>query len=303
MSLETQINTVNCGANGVLGTGLAGCRQDRKRVTALGLVQKGFIFATEITKDYMRSLQEDGTLIMLQGVVSFEDSTADDNIITRAGSGIKVVAGKNPYEHTVTFDNGINFHKALTSLSGYGNYDLILFDVDNSMFFTVTKSGSAKGFTLGMFENGKYMGANGTDASSQTILLQLIERAEIDERMSWIESNELDFSYGELTGVNEVLVSVNPIVTASTSIVLSAFLLDKTHPVEGLLVGDFSVVRNGVAIVPSAISYSSVTKKYTITVTANTTADIVEVSLKDIVLTLADVLYKSNTATVIVSAT
>ena len=302
MSLETQINTVNCGASGVLGTGLAGCRQDRKRVTALGLVEKGFVFAQEITKDYMRSLQEDGTLIMLQGVVSFEDSTADDNIITRAGSGIKVVAGKNPYEHTVTFDNGINFHKALTSLSGYGNYDLILFDVDNSMFFTVTKSGNPKGFTLGMFENGKYMGANGTDASSQSILLQLIDRAEIDERMSWITSSELDFSYAELTGVNEVLVSVDPIVTASTTILVSAFLLDKTHPVEGLLVGDFSVIRNGVAVVPSAVAYSSTTKKYTLTVTANTTADIIEVSLNDIVLTLADVLYKSNTATVVVIA-
>lgn len=302
MSLQTQINTVNCGANGVLGTGLAGCRIDRKRVTALGLVQKGFVFAAEITKAYMRSLQEDGTLIMLQGVVSFEDSTADDNIITRAGSGIKVVAGKNPYEHTITFDNGINFHKALTSLSGYGNYDLILFDVDNSMFLTVTKSGSPKGFTLGMFENGKYMGANGTDASSQSILLQLIDRAEIDERMSWIESNELDFSYGELTGVNEVLVTVDPIVTASTSIVVSAFLLDKTHPVEGLLVGDFTVIRNGVAVVPSAAVYNATTKKYTLTTTANTTADIVEVSLAGIILTLADVLYKSNTVNVVVTA-
>lgn len=302
MSLETQINTVNCGASGVLGTGLAGCRQDRKRVTALGLVEKGFVFAQEIDKDYMRSLQEDGTLIMLQGVVSFEDSTADDNIITRAGSGIKVVAGKNPYEHTVTFDNGINFHKALTSLSGYGNYDLILFDVDNSMFFTVTKSGNPKGFTLGMFENGKYMGANGTDASSQSILLQLIDRAEIDERMSWITSSELDFSYAELTGVNEVLVSVYPIVTASTTILVSAFLLDKTHPVEGLLVGDFSVIRNGVSVVPSAVAYNSTAKKYTLTVTANTTADIVEVSLNDIVLTLADVLYKSNAAAVVVTA-
>jgi hypothetical protein len=302
MSLQTQINKVNCGASGVLGTGLAGCRTDRKRVTALGLVQKGFIFAEEITKAYMRELQEAGTLIMLQGVVSFADSTADDNVITREGSGIKVVAGKNPYEHTVTFDNGINFHKALTSLSGYENYDLILFDVDNSMFFTVTKSGSAKGFTLGMFENGKYMGANGTDASSQTILLQLIDRAEIDERMSWIGSSELDFSYGELTGVNEVLVSVNPIVTASTSIVLDAFLLDKTHPVEGLLVGDFSVTRNGILVTPSAVSYSSTTKKYTLTVSANTTADIITVSLKDIVLTLADVLYKSNIATVVVTA-
>lgn len=302
MAIDTNINTVNCGANGVLGTGLAGCRIDRKRVTALGLLQKGYVLDQEINKDYLRSLQEAGTLIMLQGVVSFEDATADDNIITRAGSGIKVVAGKNPYEHTVTFDNGINFHKALTSLSGYGDYDLILFDVDNSMFFTVTKSGNPKGFTLGMFENGKYMGANGTDASSQTITLQLIERAEIDERMSWKTSEFLDFSYGELTGVNEVLVTVDPIVTASLAIVVSAFLLDKTHPVEGLLVGDFSILRNGVAIVPSAVAYSAVTKKYTLTVSANTTADIVEVSLNDIVLTLADVLYKSNTATVVVTA-
>ena len=300
MGLETQINTINCGASGVLGTGLAGCRQDRKRVTALGLVEKGFVFAQEITKDYMRSLQEDGTLIMLQGVVSFEDNTADDNIITRAGSGIKVVAGKNPYEHTVTFDNGINFHKALTSLSGYENYDLILFDVDNSMFFTVTKSGSPKGFTLGMFENGKYMGANGTDASSQTILLQLIDRAEIDERMSWITSSELDFSYAELTGVNEVLVSVDPVV-AGTSIVVSAFLQDKTHPVEGLLFGDFSVTKNGSVSNPTVATYNSTTKKYTLTVPALVATDIVTVSLNGIILTLVDVLYKSNTATVIVS--
>jgi len=302
MSLQTQINTVNCGANGVLGTGLAGCRMDRKRVTALGLVQKGYKFNLEITKEYLRTLQQDGILIMLQGVVSFEDNTADDNIITRAGSGIKVVAGKNPYEHTVTFDNGINFHKALTSLSGFNAYDLVLFDVDNSMFFTVTKAGEPKGFTLGMFENGKYMGANGTDASSQTVILQLTERAEIDERMSWIENNELDFSYGELTGVNEVIASVNPIVTASTSIVVSMLLQDKTHSVEGLVTGDFLVTRNGVAITPSACIYSETTKKYTLTVTANTTADIVEVSLNGIVLTLADVLYKSNVATAVVTA-
>lgn len=299
MAIDTNINTVNCGANGVLGTGLAGCRIDRKRVTALGLLQKGYILDQEINKDYMRSLQEDGTLIMLQGVVSFEDSTADDNIITRAGSGIKVVAGKNPYEHTVTFDNGINFHKALTSLSGYGDYDLILFDVDNSMFFTVTKSGNPKGFTLGMFENGKYMGANGTDASSQTITLQLIERAEIDERMSWKTSEFLDFSYGELTGVNEVLITVDPIV-AGTSIVLSAFLLDKTHPVEGLLFGDFTVTKNGVANNPTVATYSALTKKYTLTVGAMIATDIVEVSLNGIILTLADVLYKSNVAIAVV---
>jgi len=302
MAIDTNINTVNCGASGVLGTGLAGCRIDRKRVTALGLLQKGYKLDQEITKDYMRSLQQDGVLIMLQGVVSFEDNTADDNIITRAGSGIKVVAGKNPYEYTATFDNGINFHKALTALSGFNAYDLILFDVDNSMFFTVTKSGEPKGYTLGMFENGKYMGANGTDASSQTVVLQLTERSEIDERMSWITSEFLDFSYGELDGVNEVLVTIDPIVTASLAIVVSAFLLDKTHPVEGLLVPDFAITRNGAPLVPSAVAYSATTKKYTFTVSANTTADIVTVSLNDTILTLVDVLYKSNTATAVVTA-
>jgi len=299
MSLETQINTVDCSAAGVLGTGLAGCRIDRKRVTALGLVQKGYKFNLEITKDYLRDLQQAGALVMLQGVVSFVDNTADDNIITREGSGIKVVAGKNPYEYTVTFDNGINFHKALTSFSSYNAYDLILFDVDNSMFFTVTKAGEPKGFTLGMFENGKYMGANGTDASSQTVLLQLTERSEVDERMSFIENNQLDFTYSELTGVNEVLVTADPIAPG-TSIVASAFLLDKTHPVEGLLFGDFSVTKNGVANNPTVAVYSSTTKKYTLTVGAMIATDVIEVSLNGIVLTAADVIYKSNTASVIV---
>jgi len=302
MSLDTQINTIDCSQSGVLGTGLAGCRIDKKRVVALGLVQKGYLFEDEINKAYLRSLQQDGILIMLQDVVGYEDATADDNVITRPGSGIKVVAGKNPYEKKVTFDNGVSFFIALTSLSGYQSYDLVEFDVDGNMWFTVNKSGVPKGFTLGMFENGKYMESNGVDASSQTINMQLIERSEIDQRLSWKTSDFLDFSPRELTGVNEVILTVDPIVTASTSIVVSAFLLDKIHPVEGLLIPDFTLTRNGLPLTPSAVAYSSTTKKYTFTVTANTTADIVTVDLNDIVLTAADVLYKSDVKTVVVTA-
>jgi hypothetical protein len=302
MALEDQINKVDCSGAGVIGTGLAGCRKDRKRVTALGLLTKGFVFAEEITKDYLRELQQNGTLIMLQGVVSFADNTADDNIITREGSGEKVVAGKNPYEYTATFDNGINFHKALTSLSGYNAYDLIVFDVDNTMFGYAPKSGGLKGLTLGMFENGKYTGSNGTDAAAQTVTFQQTVRLEWDLYAGWVSNDDLDFVYSELTGINEVLVTVSPIVTASTSIIVDAYLLDKTHSVDGLLVGDFKVTRNGAVIVPSAVVQNATTKKYTLTVTANTTADIVTVAIKDVVLTTLDVLYKSNTATVVVTA-
>lgn len=300
MALEDQINKVDCSGAGVLGTGLAGCRIDRKRVTALGLLKKGFVFAEEITKAYLRELQQDGTLIMLQGVVSFADNTADDAIITREGSGIKKVAGKMPYEYSATFDNGINFHKALTSLSSYEAYDLIVFDVDNTLFGTTPKSGGLKGLTLGMFENGKYMGSNGADAASQTVTFQCINRIEWDLYAGWITNEELDFVYTELTGVNEVLVTVDPIV-AGTSIVLSAFLLDKTHPVEGLLFGDFKVTKNGVDSPPTVAAYSSTTKKYTLTVPAMVVTDVIEVSLNGVVLTPLDVLYKSNTASVIVT--
>lgn len=300
MALEDQINKVDCSGAGVLGTGLAGCKIDRKRVTALGLLKKGFVFAEEITKDYMRELQQNGTLIMLQGVVAFADNTADDNVITREGSGIKKVAGKNPYEYMATFDNGLNFHKALTSLSSYEAYDLIVFDVDNTLFGTTPKTGGLKGLTLGMFENGKYTGSNGTDAAAQTVSFQCINRIEWDLYAGWITNDELGFIYTELTGVNEVLITIDPAV-AGTSIVVSAFLLDKTHPVEGLLFGDFKVIRNGVLSNPTVAVYSSATKKYTLTVPAFVAADVLEVSLNGIVLTPADVLYKSNTVSVIAS--
>ena len=296
------LNKVNCGGSGIIGAGLAGCKFDINRVTAIGLLQKGFKFTQDPDKDYMRDLQKAGKLIMLQGIVSFTDATADDNIVTRDGSGIKVVAGKNPYEKTAMFDNGINFQKALVSISGYENYDIILFDDLGSMIVTIAKDGSPKGFTLGMFEYQKYMMSNGADKSSQSILFQMIKRAEFDSNLGWYTTEELDFFPDELTGVNEVLVTVNPIVTASTTIVLSAFLLDKTHPVEGLLVADFKVTRNGNVVVPSGLAYNSTTKKYTLTVPANTTADIVTVSLAGTILTTLDVLYKSNTATAVVTA-
>lgn len=295
------LNKVNCEAGGVLGTGLAGCRIDRKRVVALGLLRKGYKFTQDPDKDYMRQLQQEGILIMLQGVVTFVDNTAEDTIITREGSGIKKVAGKMPYEYVATFDNGVNFHKALTSLSTYEAYDMIFFDVENTMWVTVDKNdGAPKGYTLGMFENGKYTGSNGTDAASQSVTFQLINRIEFDKYAGWYADSELDFLGTDLDGVNEVLITADPLAASATSLVVSAFLLDKTHSVEGLLVADFKVTKNGSPLVPSAVSYSSTTKKYTLTIPSTSSADVYTVSLNGIILTTLDVLYKSNTESVVV---
>jgi len=300
MSLLTQVNKINCGASGTIGTGLAGCRIDWERTVLAGVIkQRGYKFTEEISLDYIRQLEQEGIVEILQGIVTFVDQTADDTIITRDGSGIKKVAGKMPYEKVMTFDNGVNFQKAITTLSSYNSYDLFFMDVNNNFWFTSTKTGEFKGFTAGMFEAGKYMSGNGTEAASQTITFQLLNRYEIDELLSWVSNDKLDFTYDELQGVNEVLISIDP-VSAGTSIVVDANLLDGTHSVDGLLVANFTSTKNGVTSNPTVAVQNPTTKKYTLTVPTLVATDVVTVSLNGIILTTLGTLYKSNTATVVV---
>ena len=82
---------------------------------------------------------------------------------------------------------------------------------------------------------------------------------------------------------------------------MSVYLLDKTHPVEGLLPADFLVTKNGVAVVVSTAPYNATTKKYALTVPATAAAEVYTVALKDTIKTLAGVFYKSNTDSVVVA--
>jgi hypothetical protein len=298
----TGLNVLNCSSSDVVGTGLAGCRIDRKRVVAIGLLAKGTVLSGTIDKDYIQNLQQLGKLIYLKGVITFADNTPDPTIITREGSGYKTLVSELPYEYLATFDNGQNFQKALKSISGNGNYDLVLWDVDDVMWLTQNLAGDVKGFALGMHNSGKYVGNDGTNAASQTLMLQLTERSEVDERMSFVTPE--DFSSNDLDGVNDVKISIEPTADASTEIIFSPYLIDGSHLVEGLTLSDLKVTRNGSLITPTAISYVTNEGKVTITVTANAVNDIITIQLwdsvlaKPVILSPADVLYKSNVATV-----
>lgn len=302
MSLLTQVNKINCGANGTKGAGLAGCRIDWELTNTVGVIlQPGFKFDPErdIDLEYIQELQQQGVIDILAGAVSFVDQTPDDTIITREGSGYKKVAGKMPYEKLITFDNGVNFHKSLVSMSGGKNPDVFFMDVNNTLWFTETKSGEFKGFSTSMFEAGKYLNGDGTNAASQTLTIQLANRYEIDQNLAWITNDNLEFSYNELKGVNEVEISIDP-VSAGTSIVVDTLLLDGTHSVDGLLFGNFTATKNGVVSNPTVAVQSPTTKKYTLTVPTLVATDVVTVSLNGIILTTLGTLYKSNTATAVV---
>lgn len=309
MALPTIVNSVNCGASEILGTGLKNCKQDIKRVTTLGLIERGFKFdeARSFELAYIQELQQKGQLVILQGVVELTDNTAEDTIITRAGSGEKIVAGKNPYEYNVMFDNGLAFHKALTALSGHRRFDLVMWDSKGDAIFTQTKAGEYKGFTLGMFENGKYTMSNGADASSQSVSFQMVNRLEFDERVSWITADNLDYNAQEdLDGVNDAVFAITA-PTAGTSVLFTVKTLADNHQVSlsGLLKTDLLYAVDGVTTaITTLVESTTEAGKYTLTVPAFTTGKVLTLVTYDTVLlkniiNLDGVLYKSNVASTI----
>lgn len=309
MALIDIVNSVMCGAGDVLGTGTKNCKQDIKRVTTLALIERGYTFVDgDInTLAGVKLLQQKGKAIILQGVVEIADNTADDNVITRTGSGEKIVAGKNPYEYTVTFDNGLAYHKALTTLSSYRGYDIVFFDAKGDVFFTQTKAGLYKGFTLGMFENGKYMMSNGADAASQSVSFQMINRLEFDERVSWIVSDNLDYNATEdLDGYNDASIVLAAPADAATSVTFSVKTSADNHlvSISGLLLADLVYTVNGATVSPTLLTEVSV-GNYALTVPAVSAAEVITLALFDSAANsyIADVdgaLYKSNIATTVV---
>jgi hypothetical protein len=111
--LQAQLNRVNCGAAGILGTGTNNCPFNRKRVIAAIFTTQGFEFEEELSLAYLQELQQRGIAVVLGKVINFTDNTPEDSINTYDTTGIKSVNGKRPYEYMVNFDNGIYFHKAI----------------------------------------------------------------------------------------------------------------------------------------------------------------------------------------------
>lgn len=306
--LIDQFNLVDCSAASAKGAGLAGCKKDMNRVTVIGLLQKGYKFPSAgVTKALLTTLIKTGKLKILKGVEKFEDVTPDHSFETVAGSGIKKLILKNPYEYTASFDNGIDFNKAINSIAGKGNFDLIFWDVEDQLWLTQTKSGEIKGFDLGIHEVGNYKGNDGTKASSGMMMFQLTDRNEVDNRVGNILAG--DYSPSELDDFNDVAFTINPVAVGATTLVAKALLNDKSHFADGLIFSNFRLRKNGSVVTltaPSVVADANA-KTYTFTIAAAVLADVFTLETYDstdqtnVVLSPLGYLYKAPLATVIVA--
>lgn len=271
MTLEQILNVVNCSVSGILGTGLNYCKFDLKRVTTIILTRRGFVFdkEREFNLEYFQELQQTGDAVVLQGVESMVDNTAEDNTVTLEGSGIIKYVGKNPYTMAFTFDNGFYFHKALNSLEGANRWNVILGDSEGNLLMTQTKAGDVKGFTVGALSNGRYGWSNGATANSQTINMQLLNRSEVDDLASWVTSENLDFSpQSDLQGINDTQITLDSPAIGGTTITFSVKTIADEHAFnqQGLTATDFRYTNAGTVQTITNVAPTSTVGTYTATV-------------------------------------
>ena len=298
--LNTIYNLVSCGTDAILGTGTKGCKQFLKKAVSIWISQQGFTYDGTATLDetYAQLEQAKGNLIVLKGLKTFTDNSADDTIET-LDDGTKQVTTLGLYEFVATFINGLAFHAALHSLNSFGSYDVIFVDRDGNLLGTTAADGSLKGFSVGMLQAGKLAFPTDSEGQKESIMFQFTNRGELDDDYVYIQQTQIaPFKPQNLDGVNEVvLLGAIPADSATTWAVTAKSKQNQNAWVGGLT-GDFEIKRDGV--VESQTVVESPNGTYTFTIAAIVAAEVFTIHLydttntRDIILQGTD-LYKSNT--------
>jgi hypothetical protein len=271
MALIDQINVVNCNQGDLLGTGMEGCTFDWERVETIELTPRGYAYTDIQNLANVKKAQQKGDVIILQGIKSFNLVPVEPNINTADGSGYKTVTGELPYEYDVMFDNnGVNFWKALRGLNSKDRFNVAFYDVEGNKIFTQSKAGVIKGFGVKMLYTGQYKGKEGNNPAETKMQIQLADFSEM-ERQSWIIGDTMDFNAkSDLEGVNDVSLTPSPLAVSGTSLIVKALLQDKSHFVDGLVLSNFRIKKNGVVVTATAVALDSSAKTYTFTIPAAT---------------------------------
>lgn len=298
-------NLVECGAGASLGTGTRGCKPFFAKVSSAWILPQGTLLADnqELNLTYVQTLQTQGNLIVLNGIRNFVDNTPDD-VTEELEDGTLAYIRGGKYQFSMDFINGLHFHAALHSLSSYGAYDIMLVDRNGNILGTKDAStGQLKGFTVGMMQGNKLTWGTDSTQQRESIMMQLLNRNELDRDYVFIDNTNLgEFDATAVEGVNQVALSFSVAPTAGTSITVKAVRAQDGEPITGLAFGDFLLKADGVTQNPTADdSEATGAGIYVLTIPAITANEVLALSLWDgannSVITLANVLYKSNTLT------
>ena len=308
------INTIaskssGCGG-GTLNTGDLGCDVEFGLVIhALGIKRGVSIPAsTDITNAYINGLIQQGNLVPIMDAFSSEPTMAEDTLET-SPLGVEALTLKGLPKYMLTMKKGQYYYKEMAKLTGFGNLDWILGDVNGNWKFAVNSDGSFGGFTAGQTLASMTVPATATETEKKSFSFQLTDRTQIDSTYAVVLASNL-FPISDISGINGVDLSfedangaVVPAVSDTSLKVKVVLSSDKITGIEGLDISNFKYTVDGVSATPSAISDEG-NGFYTLTVDAITASTIAlttwDSSVSKNVTILATELFRSNTLTEVV---
>ena len=280
MSTITEIaGKVACGGAVDANLGRIGCLSLFGTPDNLMAIRRGFKIpaGTTFNLAYITPLIKDGTIIPLMGASSFEDVSAEDAYSSNS-SGVKRLNLKGLPEYKFMYEEGHEFYRELDKLEGYKSFDYSVGDDEGNWMMATNSDGSFSGFIAGHTtpELTKRK-VPGGDAESKSILIQFLERSQFDRDYTILHQADLTFSPLDVPLVNGVNLVFESVLSAGTSISVTARLAqDNSTPVDGLT--EFQVSVNGVWQAPTVAAGTN-PNDYDLTVTAISATDDIKVAL------------------------
>jgi hypothetical protein len=298
------INTIasksaGCGG-GAINTGDLGCDISFGLVIhALGFA-KGTVISkdVELTLSLIEELVQKGEVIPLMDAFSSEPTMSEDTLET-SPLGVEALTLKGLPKYSLTMKKGQEYYKEMAKLTGFGNINYVLGDVNGNWKFAVNGDGNFTGFTAGQTLAAITTPATATETEKKTFTFQLTDRSQIDSTYAVIEAANA-FPISNISGVNGVEFSFadanGPVVPASgdTTLSIKAVLsADRITDIDGLVVADFLSSAGTVSAIPT-----SGNGFYTLTVPA-LTAGLLTLKTQDStlgtdVIVNSNILFKSN---------
>jgi len=309
--LEKISNTLNCGASNAKGTGLRHCAFDLSDMSgsgAIGLLDKGKFLPLDITRETLSKSISKGDLTWLKGIFAMTLESGEAQIETSSG-GVDRLGTEGLPKMTITFANGKYFNAALHTLQSYGTKELILSDGSN-LEYRLSTIGEPRGYTVGQITHNSYVRAEGGTSAKSSITIQLINKRQYAQDFAYVSGENLGFDLTDIDAVNDITYSfVNVPQASDLGLRIKVLNAPDSHAIEELVLANHRIKRNGVLEVFTEGAVKGTDGIYDLTlasavVTGDTfTAETYDASnLSRGIITSNDVIYKSNTATVVAIA-
>lgn len=271
------INSGLCALQNVLGTEISkGCVSQIQAAKSIWAIAPGEEFrAGEEFESEKKRLILASKLVVLNGVNTFEENGSEDAMETLADDTMGVT-NEGKYKFLATFTNGMYFNKALHSIKGFRNWNILIVD-GKGVWGTKTTLGGLTGFTTGMIQPQKLQVGTNAALQKEGLNFQFTERADLDVDFGFI----VDTTARKQKGVTQIELSfVNAPSDSDAVLTVRAVLAqDKSIAFGGVGFAKFLIGKGTTTSAATGGTDSTITGRYPLSTTAINAGTTVTVKL------------------------